>query len=476
VTFELDTPFPSNARLLPDVLPTFKKLCDPDNRGLANETIVTSTAVIANLAGHNDGRRDIVVGVWCQPPIGTTVNELTKSGLIVLVQRDDGSFFDATRQMFGVDILDVGGGVPWRALGRDLNGDGYDEIFFAITGEDGRSLPEGFTGYNRQNLSLTSDVTGRYRHELLGWPSYNVSAKFVRSTTGSFDILTDTIGYGGKRQAFRLVDDLWRTVDDYDGAPSFESVFFSSVGAGRRVDSAIGLAGSTDKLAYYALKAGGGWMELDRRTLGSLQKAPLATWNGDAGLLDILRIDGSDYGFIQFGDNCQIGARNDRSGYSLFAAAAQKIVGGYTPGRLLTESDPKDFSWNLLMLAYEIVDGKLTPKSIKFRNFVVDQNFYTIACEDITEDNRDDIVISNWLKGQKPTIYLATADDEFSLVDPAVLPHHSVDFNGSITLYQDIDGDQVRDLVYIAGGPVNGATSLRYQVLKGLRKLSDQDL
>jgi|GEM_PF-5112530 len=472
--------FATNPVLTPDLFPKFKALCDPEGKGLPSWVYNINGYTTANIQGHKDGRRDIVVGLWCQPPVGTVVDGPTKSGLLIFVQNADGSFTDATNRLFGVDMVDAAGGVPFRMVASDLNGDGYDEVFVAVTGEDGRTLPNGFTGYNRQNVALTSNSLGGYRQSRVGSPAYNYLVKLVVGSNRSIDVLTDTIGFGGRKHAFRLNTDQWVETNEYDGIPRFEYSFSSSQGKGGTADFAIGFGGTdpakTEQFLYKRVGVGAGWSLVDSKLFALTQKTDnLKTWNGDPGSLYIYTFSGVDYSFVQFADNCEV-AESVGSSYSLFAVSAQKIIGGHAPSRSYTEGDPKDFEWSMLMFGYDVSNEKITEKQINMRNFIASKKFYTLACDDFTGDGSDDLFISNWGTGEKPDIYVNQYSGEFALVDSALLPTASTDFNGAHAIFEDVDGDRYNDLVYFMRGIDANAKSIRLQIFRGIRGITSNDL
>jgi hypothetical protein len=303
-------------------------------------------------------------------------------------------------------------------------------------------------------------------------------AKLVVRASGTFDVLTDTIGYGGKKQAFRLIDQSWQSVSDYDDVPGFDYSFMSSGDLDSAVDIAIGNAGSgadREMVLYTRNKTNGKWALEDRLSLGVVQKADVNTWNGDPGTLDIYKFGGVDYGFVQFPDNCVVADPTSPT-FSLFSVSAQKIVGGYTPGRRLTESDPKDFQWSLLMLGYEVQGGRLVERKVSFNNFIENKKFYTLTCDDLSGDGKTDLVISNWGTGEKPDLYLNLGSARFGLISPERVPPSDTGFEGAHALYEDVNGDGHRDLLYVARAPAPGVASMRFQVFLGTRGLFPSDL
>jgi len=470
--------FTTTPVLTPDLFPKFKALCDPDGKGVSLGVYNINGYTTANIQGHKDGRRDLVVGLWCSPSVGTVVDGPTRSGLLVFIQNPDGSFTDATKRLFGVDVVDAAGGVPFRMVASDLNGDGYDEVFVAVTGEDGRYRHGNYEAYTRQNVVLTSDSLGRYSQAKVGPSGYHYIVKLVASAGGSFEVLTDSLSHG-RKQAYKVFGDQWIETNDHDGIPRFEYAFSSSQGKGAIADLAMGFGGTdpikTEQFLYKRRQTSSGWSLADSRLFATIRKAEnYKTWAGEPGFMNVYTFDGVDFSFVQFADNCEIN-ESVGSSFSLFAVSAQKIVGGYTPGRTYTESDPKDFEWSMLMFGYGVSNDVITERKINIRNFITNKKFYSLECDDLSGDGRDDLFISNWGTGEKPDVYINQGSGEFALLDPVKLPS-APESNGAHAIYEDLDGDRYADILYVVRTPSSSTQPINFQLYRGLRGITSSDL
>lgn len=458
--------FDSNPTLLPDLTPVYETLC--------GAAVNVQAAVAANLSGHKDGRKDLVFTLWCQPEVGTVVNEPTLSGLIVLKQESDGTFTVGTKQIFGVDFVGLDGGVGILAIAEDFNNDGYDEVVVAITGEDGRQLPVGFTGYNKRMLFLTSGGEGSYKAELIGHPSYNYSAFTVKNSLGGKDLLSTAIGYGGKDQAFRLTNGSWSPALDYEGLPSLRGSFFSSEGA-VAVDRAI-INDSGTSLSYFTKNQSS--LKWDRSegswTFANVRNANFRSWNGDEGNLPIVSFGDTDYAFISFDYNCNLKIEPSGSVTSLFAVPAEKVSGGYD-GRFLVESS-SDFVPAALLLFYDIDGEEIKNIDVPVRNFENEFRLFNTLCTDLNSDGYDDIFVGGWANGIKPRILINDKSGGFSAILDKNIPYPSGINYDVASIFSDIDGDGNLDLLY---WPLNGVGSLdggvRYHIFKGQRAINQSD-
>jgi len=460
----LSPAFAALPTLLPDVIAKYNSLCGTQ--------LNMQSAVAANLSGHKDGKKDLVFTLWCAMPAGAQTTAPTLNGLLAFVQNTDGSFRDATQEIFGVGLLDIGG-VGFVSAARDFNGDGYDEVFIAVTGEDGRSLAPDYTGNNRQNVIITSGPGGKYSVLRLGTPSYNYTLQLVPNPFGGQDVLTSTIGYGGQNLAYRYTSNGWSLVTDYDGVSSFSASFYNDQDIRLAVNSAIAPSGSAG-LALFK-KSGVAWSLSDRWTFDGIRTASYKSWNGDMGNMPLVSVNGKDYGFISFSDNCLIRPYPTGKLLSLFAVPAQRVTGGYD-GRVLVESS-SDFIWNLMLLGFTENQGKLSRVDVSLKNEVADQKFFGLKCGDINQDGYEDIYVNNWGFGAKPLLYLNDLKGGFALVDQQRLPPSPIDYTGSMALYEDLDGDGIKDMLYFpALGFRSFAKSAQFRFYRGLRNLNATDL
>lgn len=449
--------------LLPDLRMKFDLLC--------GDQVNIQSAVAANLTRHTNGKKDLLFTLWCGSQLGASTTSPTVNGLIALIQQDDGSFIDGTKQLFGIDFVDVGGGVANSPVVFDFNNDGYDDVVYAVTGEDGRTLPQGYTGNNRKNFFITSRGNGSYSVANYGLAGYNYAAQLVTNSNGEKDVLTSSIGYGGSNQAFRYTPSGWTSILDYDGLPSNTGSFYSSNNS--VIDSVISQS-NAGGVNLYKKQNNNSWLSVSSWGFTSIGSAPFKSWNGDVGALTIVRYNGLDYGFVSFSDNCQIKMKPSNQIISLFAVPAQEVVGGYS-GQMLVEST-NQFAWHLMLVGLTENQGKLTNIPITINNEITDQKFFAMKCIDINSDGNIDIVIYNWGSNAKPLIYVNNEDGSYSAVNQNLLPDSSLSYKDTMSLYEDIDGDGVKDLIYYPLTGVNPGTSrVQFQLFKGNRNISSSD-
>ena len=462
--------FATSPTLLPDVRKKYDRLCGD---------AVGMRAFTANISGHKDGKKDIVATFACGiNPVGQTLlsSVPTKNGLVVFLQRNDGTFYDGTLDIFGVDLVDLGGISFERPAVFDINNDGYDEIVLPITGEDGRVLlaNDTTTWNNKQVVFITSIGNGKYKVEKLGWASYGMAADLVDNQFNSKDVITTVIGYGGKPQAWRLNGANWNLTTDYDSlGNSLTGLYFPSTIPSTGSVSHLAATSATS-LALYK-KSNYIWSKSADWSFQNTKQAQFIAWNGQQGTLNLINYNGADYGFVSFGDYCALRRSADESYFGFYQLPSSLITGGYR-GQLLRESST-DFQDHILLMGFSIVNGNITQIIIPFQNEISNQKPLKMTCNDVNGSGNQAITILTWGQNAKPIVYLNNNNGGYSSINQNVFPSASNSFDGNTSILEDIDGDGIPDLfVYPLNGLRNSPATVQYQIFKGNRVLGVIDL
>ncbi len=459
------TLFASSPQLLPDLRAKYDSLCG-NNVSVAN-------ALSANLTGHKDGKKDLVFNLVCgQIPPGLVTAAPTVNGVVAFIQQADGSFIDGTKALFGVDMVDLIG-VGNQAVVYDFNNDGYEDIVFAVTGEDGRALPQGSTSNNRQNVFITSIGNGAYKVERLGWFSYNFHIQLVDNELGGKDVITEPIGYGGKPGAYRYKNG-WTEIAGYEWV-SFMATFFKERKLNEGSTVAITQSRTNGALDLFTRTPNSSWAKNSTWGFPNVTTAPWLGWNGDTGTATVMTFGGKDYVSITFEQGCELKRKPSDEPIALIVLNTNEIVGGYKGG-VIVESSATLKPVTKLM-AFSISNNSLSNIDITLSNEATAIQFYRIACGDVNSDGYDDIVVMPWGRSALPIIYINDGLGNFNLVDTTKLPIPSTEFTDSTMIYTDIDGDGNRDLLYWPLTKLNGnPTNVRYQLYKGQRNISAFDM
>jgi len=452
--------FATTPQLLPDLKAKYDALC--------GNQVSVQNAIPANLTGHTDGKKDLLFNLWCGQVGGTLTNVATPNGMIALIQQADGSFVDGTRTLFGVDMVDLAG-VGSQAAVYDFNRDGKDDIVFVVTGEDGRSEPQGYTGNNRQNVFLTSKPDGTYSVEHLGPFSYSEHIMLVDNELGGKDVVTSTIGYGGQNQVWRYSNG-WLQLPRYDWISSLNTVFFKRTLTNYGSEIAVTQSSTSDMgLDLYSRANGTAWTKSSNWTFPNVQSEAWLSWQKSPGMVKIVTLNEHKYVGATFEHGCELRLKsNSASTITVMMLTGNEITNGYTGGTIIESSSYlKPIS---KLLGFSVENNVLKNVNLPIENETQDIRPLNISCGDLNGDGSDDILVMPWGANAVPIVYLNDGSGNFSLVDTSKLPLPSTDFRDSTMIYADINGDGIRDLLYWPLTALSGNPSkVQYQIFKGLR-------
>ena len=452
--------------LLPDLRPKYELLC-------GNQTSA-QTLDLADLNG--DGRKDIVVGLWCAIPPGTVTHEPVVGGLLAFTQNADGSFVDRTNALFGSELPSIE--KPFENVVYDFNGDGYDDIFMTQSREDGRADPWDARD-SIENAIVMSNGDGTYSilrdgcNDPCG-TGYNSHA--MDNEVGGIDIVTQSIGAGAV-QVWRYTNE-WEYISNLDNSgglvffkktdPELATLVYSSAS---RVDGvpAINL--------YTRINPNDAWTKVD--TLSMQADTTITTtwtaWNGDAGPIDIRVLDGQYYlgGSYEYG--CEFTTQADTD-LNLVYLQTSYMLDSYYDGMDIVEG--RDMKWIYKLFGFSAKDGNLTslPIILQAPDALTDKP-YRIHCEDVNQDELDDIVVATWGDETHPHVYINTGGNNFSLVREELWPPITDALKSAQQKYADVNGDGIFDIVSFPFTGVNNTLSdvVIYEILHGKNHFQAND-
>ena len=461
--------FSATPILLPDLRGKYDALC-------GNQVMIT-TAFTANLVMHTDGKKDLVLSLLCLQPIqGQITTEPVKNGMIVFIQQQDGSFRDGTRQVFGVDIVDLGGqGV--NAVLQDFNKDGYDDIVFSVSKEDGRAQP--VSNVNAvQNTFITSNSNGTYIISKLGPYSWNYGISLIDNEFNNSDIVSTPIGYDPKNAAWRYFGG-WQQLTGY-GWTRTGSIFFKRNSPNEA--SQIVVTPAYDPwpnvgVDLYTRSSSSAWARVSGWSVpGSL--VPWIAWNGDVSTTTMISLNGKDYVAPSLDMGCQLRRKKDEQPIAIKVLNGYEVLGGYKGQVLNGSAQSGVLSLSPQILAFNVSGNTLTKIDVSFANIISSITPVKFVCEDLNGLGYDDIVMDSTELVSTPSIYKNDGQGNFSFVNLKSYPKSPTNFNSTTFIYEDVDGDGIRDLIYFPRFGLSFANTVpvQYQLYKGQRKIAPSDL
>lgn len=443
---------------LPDLKNVYNRLCE-FNTNLQN-------IYVADL--NKDGKKDLVLTLWCNQVRGVLYHGPVVNGTIVLIQNNDGTFTDSTKKMFGVDYINFDG-VPINGVVHDFNNDGYDDIVFSVNREDGR-LPSEYpaTNHNEYNAFITSNGTGGYTINRHGQHAWNYGISLIDNDNGGKDIISVPIGYNWIIEVWNYVSG-WSVNTTYQWVRGTNPLFTK--------DKALVEKEYPDKGLRLFTKSNNTWNQVDTYSIGNLTNVPWLNGHNVLGTMGMITVDNKDYINVDLEQKCHIKINPTDSDYTnIIALHGSEIVGGYKGGTIVEDS--KSLAHKTRLLAFETKTNKINKISIKIDNYIDDNIAYHLVCKDLNNDGYDDIMIQDWRPNTSPMIYLNDKSNGFNRVNTVNLPGINQYSRGQSYIYEDLDGDGIRDLLYFPIVGLNNPVfnSVKLLLYKGNRHLEAKDL
>jgi hypothetical protein len=407
--------FDTTPILLPDLKAKYDLLC--------GSQVNVQNAIVIDL--NNDGKKDLVFNLWCKHSSEVYYGPTTNT-IVALIQLSDGTFVDKTKEIFGSDIVDIGG-VGSGYVTADFNGDGYNDIVFAVSHEDGRGN-EGGESKNMmsQTVAFMSDGNGHYSQNRFGSIKWGDDVKLLKDTNGKNMALILPAGYSTPE--VWSFNGTWNQITSYDWLQKNPVMLGSTM---------INKYDNGTKFEIWNL-INGVWNMLSSYTFLSRTTIPIVS-NGITSTANIFRVDNNDY--IDYGglyEGCSLKRTSNGPQEVIYAFLGQQILGGYHGQTIYDVYSPPTLK--LISLGVTAQSTTLNPVTITTDN--LDGNFYHIECVDLNGDGLDDILIRT---AGNPIVYINNGNGNFEKLISNSIP---VAPRGASEIYVDLDGDGVKDLLY----------------------------
>lgn len=445
--------FESTPILLPDLRAKYDMLC--------GSLVNVQNAIAVDL--NNDGKKDLVFNLWCKganDSKGSTANTI-----VAVVQLSDGTFSDKTKEIFGSDIVDIGG-VGVNFIATDLNNDGYDDIVISC------SL-EGMIYTHPQTcpmVSFISDGQGHYTKSTFGM----LEGGDVRLITGPNQIRDPN----GKKQVLFIpasgyaevwqYENGWTKITSYDWLQKNEVIIGSTLvnkydnGAKLEIWNFInGIWKRTLEISY-----------LSARTASMKDNATSLPYQ-----VHVVTMDGVDYIDGILYEGCTLKRTLAGPAEVVYTFLGVPIQNGYTGQVLVKPANWMDSLPTVNLIAMGVTTENSNIKPITLATDKLDANFYHMECGDFNGDGLDDIFLRTT---GTPILYINDGKGNFRKVKSNLMP---AAIRGASHIYVDINGDGVKDVLFFpidrwqfTWQEANTYTKVQFQLYKGKRNVRSEEL
>jgi hypothetical protein len=452
--------FANSPTLLPDLRTKYDMLCGSE--------VMVQNAIAVDL--NNDGKKDLVFNLWCKganESKGSTANTI-----VAVVQLSDGTFSDKTKEIFGSDIVDLGG-VGVNFITTDLNNDAYDDIVIAC------SL-EGMIYTQPQAcpmVSFISDGQGHYTKSTFGM----LEGDHVRLITGPNQIRDPN----GKKQILFIPAsgsaEVWQYENGWTKITSYEWLQKNEVIIGSTL---VNKYDNGTKLEIWNL-INEIWSRITEYPYLSKQSITVVQRVGAPYTGNLFTIDNNEY--LDMGglyEGCSLKRTNNGPLEVIYNFLGRLIPGRYT-GQTVTSgyyTPHTPTNYNSEQPTLKLISLGVTEQSKSFNPVTLattdlDANFYHMECGDFNGDGSDDIFIRTT---GTPILYINDGKGNFRKVKSNLMP---AAIRGASHIYVDIDGDGVKDVLFFpidrwqfAWRETNTYTKVQFQLYKGAKAINKDDL
>ena len=467
--------------LFPDLKSKYDRLC--------GRNVNVQNAIPVDI--NKDGKMDIVFTLWClRPERGLEYNGEVPNGLVAIMQDSNGKFVDKTQEVFGNDLPSVGG-IAIDSSVHDFNNDGVKDIILAVNREDGRLPDNGALNHKSSAIALMSDGSGRYKITALNEPEYGYRVTLKDNNTGGKDVVLLPFD---KPSAYTY-NNGWTRVSGYDWITNTSTAFFDAVSSG--LGSSTALVPSRYPRTGVELWNGTNhnWRKVGEYKFPEPTLVYMKSWTGAVGLVPMFNIDGKDYVTPSISDSCEIKRTKNGNKEGLAVFQAVEVVGGYKGGTLV-EGDSDILKTIHKLMLFDTNNGNALNKiDLSVKNEVTSGIVWKVECSDIDSDGLTDISYYQPQGGPPsggtviyPAILMNDGNGNYNRVNTKWFPRPG---NGTSYVYEDMNGDGIRDLLYFPLSGYTGhdtdngvlpyghliqANSVTYHLYVGKRKIKTTDM
>lgn len=410
---------------------------------------------------NDDEYDDFIVHYWCdQEEFGLYDDQPTPDALVALQSESANSYRVVNESVFGQRLIGLGG-ASRKYVAKDINKDGYDDYFFAMNWEDGRSTEDPMTNGARP-AGLLSNGLGSYEVVNMGERGWGHAVVVLTLEQGVSDVVFAT--FTGNSQAFRFENEEFSDVTgEYPeslinpwatGVLAIDNEIRTKYVVG--TDSIDRGDFRNDLLRFFYMDQAGMLVAINYQEIEKAGTVSFINWNGEPGTSAVIEIDG-----ILHLDGAIEALRHMKSPLD----SSQSMVVGKMSAVLRADGKPivlgedqGEFEWKnvnpLVFFSYDDSGLYRIPSPLVNEEAEVNYNFY--EGRDINGDGLEDLVVFGftqpWRNARvdqagKPILYLNNGNGSLVWEDLSSWPGYSNTDGELQGLMHDINNDGVEDLL-----------------------------
>ncbi len=410
---------------------------------------------------NDDEYDDFIVHYWCdQEEFGVYDDQPTPDAIVALQSESATSYRVVNESVFGQRLIGLGG-ASRKYVAHDINKDGYDDYFFAMNWEDGRSGEDPMTNGARP-AGLLSNGLGSYQVVNMGERGWGHAVVVLTLERGVSDVVFAT--FTGNSQAFRFENDEFSDVTaEYPadqinpwatGVLAIDNETHTKYVVG--TDSIDRGDFRNDLLRFFYMDPAGVLIEINYHEIEKAGTVSFINWNGDPGTSAVIDIDGTLHL-----DGAVEALRHMKSPLD----PSESMVVGKMSAVLRADGKPivlgedqGEFEWKnvnpLVFFSYDDTGLYRIPSPLVNEEAEVNYNFY--EGRDINGDGLEDLVVYGFTQpwrdsrveqAGKPILYLNDGNGSLVWEDLSSWPGSSESGGELQGLMHDINNDGVEDLL-----------------------------
>ena len=448
-----------------DVLPSLKPYYQWE--GFHGQEFVSSTNnVFADL--NRDNLPDLIFHFWSGQNIenvGAVVSGGSPNRLVVLLSNGDGTYSDGTFTLTQSDNPIQLDGVSRKSLHYDFNADGYQDIFFAINREDGRSgrPPETNNAFSAAILSVGN---GQYEIKNLGVENWYHSIGIIPSDTGVEVWLggySQSSGQNFKDATVQLASGFGYKLGDTQTSfspviqvPGHANTFTAipnllDVDDTKHVVSVVDMFSGGAGLGLFVKDSDNNWILSSTNFPHSSQRTVnFVSHSGNLGQTTVTELDGKIVLAIGHSASGVLQLFPGAPFMAVFKASGA-IVASPRPDGAFYEQDAQPLN---TIQFYSTENDILTRSPITILGEDQNQNVNFMDFLDLTNDNLTDLVVYPYSNTGNPIVYANTGAGVFVKVPDDKFPQEATNWGtGASSKFFDYNSDGIQDLIV---GPMTG--------------------